>query len=44
MIKVESYASGGCPTCGHGERVWGTVDIHCSNCEKLIYRKEFSND
>ena len=30
----------GCPTCNHGATATTTVEIACSNCERVVYRKE----
>ncbi len=29
----------GCPTCGDNS-IAGTIEIKCSNCKKVIYKKE----
>jgi hypothetical protein len=31
-----------CDTCDYGSYPTGTIDIYCTNCKKLIYRKEIS--
>lgn len=36
--RLES--SEGCDSCGYGDEPKGTIDIRCSNCKKLVYRKE----
>lgn len=33
--------SAGCPTCGDGD-LDGSINIYCTNCKKLIYKKEIS--
>lgn len=33
-------AAAGCPTCGDAS-ISGTIDIICTNCKKLVYRKEY---
>lgn len=44
MIKVEdTYASGGCATCGYGQEITGKVIIKCDKCGKVIYIKEFKD-
>ena len=35
--------SAGCPTCGFGDEVVVDLDIVCSHCGKLVYRKEVSS-
>ncbi|RTL04627.1 hypothetical protein EKK58_09970 [Candidatus Dependentiae bacterium] len=40
---VDLYASQGCDTCGYGQEITGKIEIHCDNCEKLIYVKEFTD-
>ena len=41
MVKFEDVqCSSGCETCGYGADAKFTLDIHCANCKKLIYRKE----
>ena len=35
--------SGGCDTCGDVD-ISGTIDIKCSNCKRVIYRKEILNN
>jgi len=43
-IKIEDvYASSGCDTCGYGSEVTGTVKIHCHECKKLMYQKDFKD-
>ena len=32
-----------CDTCGPITEIQGTIDIYCSNCKKLVYRKEVKN-
>ena len=39
-MKEALYSSDGCDTCGFGSEAYGTIDIICSNCKKLVYRKE----
>lgn len=40
--KVEETfsLSEGCDTCGDGD-VGSTIDVFCTNCGKLVYRKYF---
>lgn len=33
------YTTGGCDTCG--SEINGSMDIICSNCKKIVYKKEF---
>lgn len=41
MIEVlDVSASGGCETCGYGASVYGSVQIVCRSCDRLIYRKD----
>ena len=40
MIKLEVNKGGGCDTCGTPDTV---LEIKCSNCQKLIYKKEGHN-
>ena len=37
-----SYDGGsqGCDTCGYGEYVEISVEIHCETCGRLVYKKE----
>lgn len=32
---------GGCESCGYGGEATSKVTITCSNCEKVVYIKEF---
>ena len=42
MIEaLDLQASAGCDTCGYGGYIEGRIDITCSGCGRLIYRKEF---
>ncbi len=41
-MKVKfDYISNGCPSCGDGATAVGTATITCSNCNRVIYKKEF---
>jgi phage FluMu protein Com len=43
-VTIEDiFASEGCDTCGYGAEVGGTVIIRCDKCDKVIYKKEFTN-
>jgi len=33
------YASQGCDTCG--PIISGSIEIKCSNCRKIVYKKEY---
>ena len=35
---ADDLGAGGCDTCG--PEVYGAIDIICTNCKKLVYRKE----
>lgn len=39
MIEELDYTIG-CDTCGHGGGAYGTIEIYCENCERLVYKKE----
>jgi hypothetical protein len=39
-MEEDLTASIGCETCGDTE-INGQIDIYCTNCKKLVYRKEF---
>lgn len=44
-ITVEGiHSTEGCPTCGFGSSVTGTIIVRCDKCNKIIYEKEFEND
>lgn len=36
----ELEIAGGCDTCGDDGDIYGTIDIICSNCKKIVYSKE----
>lgn len=40
-MKNELEYSSGCDTCGYGSEKISTVEIHCTNCKKLVYKKEY---
>jgi hypothetical protein len=40
--KIEETFEG-CDTCGYGKGADFTIDIYCSKCYKLVYKKEFHN-
>jgi len=40
MEEALSYSQG-CDTCDHGSRLYGNIDVFCTNCEKLVYRKSY---
>lgn len=41
-MEKQLYVGGYCETCGPNQDDFtGTIDIICSNCKKLVYRKEF---
>lgn len=45
--KIEAELEGiheGCTTCGYGRRVDMVVEVSCESCNKVIYRKECSNE
>ena len=37
--ELESY-NAGCETCGYGAEATFSVTIRCSNCNRIVYRKE----
>lgn len=39
-MKEELESAEGCDTCGYGNEPTGNIDIICSHCGKLVYRKE----
>lgn len=39
-MEDDLCASNGCITCGTGT-ISGSIDIKCSNCKKVIYKKEY---
>jgi len=42
QMEIDYYRiSDGCDTCGHGRETSITVDITCSKCRRVIYRKEY---
>lgn len=38
-MQFDLSIAGGCETCGSD--IEGSVDIYCSNCKKLVYKKEY---
>ncbi len=40
-METDLDFSQGCETCGHGGGMSGTIEIHCDNCKKLVYKKEY---
>lgn len=38
LYSSEGY---GCDTCGGGGSVEGTFEIVCTNCKKVVYKKEY---
>lgn len=34
------YASEGCNTCGFGSELTADIEIYCTNCKRLVYKKE----
>ena len=41
MIDVEAWGGGGgCSTCGFGGEPSYSIEINCSKCKRLIYKKE----
>lgn len=38
-MEDDLWASQGCETCG--PEITGSFEIKCSNCKKLIYKKEY---
>jgi hypothetical protein len=44
-LKVQVHldsTSEGCETCGHGAKAYGIVEIKCPRCNKVIYKKEWT--
>jgi endogenous inhibitor of DNA gyrase (YacG/DUF329 family) len=39
MTDTYLYASERCETCG--PEIRGSIEIKCSNCKKLVYKKEY---
>jgi phage FluMu protein Com len=42
-MEKDMYSTEGCPTCGYGGGTFGTIDIFCDHCGKLVYRKEYED-
>ncbi len=40
MKMTELSSSGGCDTCGYGKEYNYCVEIYCTHCGKLVYKKE----
>jgi len=38
-MEDDLYIAGNCETCCTG--VTGSITINCSNCKKVVYKKEF---
>lgn len=38
MEKEFLFTGSGCETCGYDEHT-GSIEIYCTNCNKLVYRK-----
>jgi len=36
------YSSGGCPSCGYGSGAKAEITIHCENCKRVVYKKEYT--
>lgn len=34
------YVTQGCDTCGYGAGVYGSIEVICTNCSRVVYRKE----
>jgi len=41
-MKEDLHETEGCDTCGYGEEIRGTITITCSNCGKVVYKKEYN--
>ena len=39
-MEAQIEEGGGCPTCGP-ESATGILEITCSNCNQVVYRKEY---
>lgn len=44
IVVEDIFKTDGCPTCGYGSEVSGTIIIKCDKCNKVIYKKEFKKD
>ena len=34
------FSAEGCDTCGYGSEPQGSIEITCTNCKKVVYKKE----
>lgn len=39
VMKDDLGLAGGCTSCGSW--IDGSIEIYCSNCKKLVYKKEY---
>jgi ribosomal protein L37E len=43
-MEMDYYViSEGCDTCGYGRKVSKTVEITCSSCGRVVYKKEYTD-
>lgn len=40
MIEELNYTVEGCDTCGYGSETHTVIEVECSNCGRVVYRKE----
>lgn len=40
MIEELEDNGSGCDSCGYGSGVTGEITINCSNCNRVVYKKE----